>query len=57
MARKNAMLNRPTVKGKQACGGISKKSHGKDLISISMLRKVLKQIGNSEILHEVIKVL
>jgi hypothetical protein len=57
MARKNAMLNRPIVKGKQACGVISKNSPGKDLISISMLRKVLKQIENSETLHEVIKLL
>ena len=60
MARKNAMVNRPTVKGKQACVGISKKYHGKDLISISMLRKLLKQVekfsgGDSETLNEVIK--
>ena len=60
MARKNAMVNRPTVKGKQACGGISKKSPGKDLVSIPMLRKLLKQVenfsgGDSETLHEVIK--
>jgi hypothetical protein len=60
MARKNAMVNRPIVKGKQSCGGISKKSPGKDHISISTLRKLLKQVenysgGNSENLHEVIK--
>ena len=37
MARKSAMLNRPTVKGKQASSGVSKKA-SETYISMSTLQ-------------------
>jgi hypothetical protein len=60
MARKNAMINRSTVQGKQASGGISKKSPGKSFITISELKKISERVANfsrddSKSLHKVIK--
>ena len=45
MARKSAMVNRPTVKGKQASSGVSKKA-SETYISISTLRKLIKRVAN-----------